>query len=563
MRALLAYLVTGLVVLAIVFVVADQFDPVSIAARQQQAQIDAQHRVELASTVLVVKRVGLVGLGMVAVAGIIGALCLVLLLLRWLAQQTRMIYARGGVYPAYWDGHGWVPAPNEPGSQVMAALASGGRPPAPTVRAALQALEPETPQLEAGDEVEVPLAPPAFASIYTSPIGEALALPIGVGGDGPISLPLRNLSGGVIGGLQGLGKSEMMASMIVGLLRQDATGTRLRIGLIDMKGGLDFGRMPGDLSALEWPVASNEGAAVALTAQLWGEIERRQGLLARAGRPNLESFNADRPVGERLPYLAVFVDELMLLTVGAQEVGSGREERATSREFVSYAVRALAVGRATGISLIMATQRPSSDVVPTRLRDLAGFRLAYRCATVEASRAVLGQGGAEGLPHDPGLALLVRGETPVRLRTYAAGIEAGRFDAFLGRLPRSLRARLPADAGADGLGAEDQPDTTDTDDTGCTVDTGGIFDRQAALARHTARRGAIEEVPPDVRLDRLTAGQRLRIWRAWQLSGQTGTPSLRETEAILWPHLTHGGDKFYVVREVVRAEMAARMERMM
>ena len=59
----------------------------------------------------------------------------------------------------------------------------------------------------------------------------------------------------------GMGKSEAIASMIVGLLRQDASGRGVQLGICDMKGGLDFGRIPSDLAALRWPVAATREAA--------------------------------------------------------------------------------------------------------------------------------------------------------------------------------------------------------------------------------------------------------------------------------------------------------------
>lgn len=471
------------------------------AAAAAQAQSDA-----LAPLVLWVKRVGLgalivflLSLAAGAVAGAISAFAL--------AARARvrsgLVPAEHGLYPAVARTTDekrriWSPPamqlsapPNEPRAQIVAALTNGivdrlssgaMRPilrPTPDEPALLPDLEPAA------------LALPAHASIYTAPLPSELALLLGVGAEHDIALPLRNLGGGVIGGLQGMGKSELMAALMAGLLRQDASGRKLRLGLIDMKGGLDFARIPGNLAAWQWPIATNEAQAVALITQLQAEIKRRTTLMIAAGAANIETYNARRN-GSALPYLIVLVDEIMLLTAPALAAGLSRLDRADSREFTRQAQNCLAVGRASGVSLIMATQKPSADVVPTTLRDLAGFRIAFRCATSEASKAILGQGGAEGLPNDPGRALMWRGDRLLPMRAYLAGIETGDFDRFTLRQQRSAYPQLPTDAEADGLGGDDQPDGA-TEPATATVLPGN--EQYAASSRPPVAGSTVAGVP--------------------------------------------------------------------
>lgn len=95
------------------------------------------------------------------------------------------------------------------------------------------------------------------------------------------------------------------------------------------------------------------------------------------------------------------------------------------RETFSILLRDLvARGRAAGVIVIAATQRPSSDIIPTSLRDLFGYRLAFRCTTDSSSDIVLGHGWASrGFdaslidPADPGVGwLLAEGGVPKRIR---------------------------------------------------------------------------------------------------------------------------------------------------
>ena len=374
-----------------------------------------------------------------------GAMVLVGLGLVWAAghalehvRRLFLVYPIDGLYP---QRHPWLralPADNQPLAQVAAAFVHGNvvRLPASPLRQLQPALD--MPALTAPEP-----APqlPGRSLIYEAQLAGTLALPIGIGANGPVLFPLRNLGNGVIGGLQGLGKSEQIAAMIAGLVRQDASGRSLQLAICDMKGGADFGRIPDDLQALRWPVARTPEAALALMAALLTEIDRRDRLFAVAGTPNIEAFN--RASGqERLPYVIAFVDEIMFLTMPATDRSQGREAQLLAQAFISQAVRVSSIGRNAGVALVMATQRPSAEVIPTILRDLAGWRIAFRCANVHSSIAVLGQGGAEALPHLPGRCLVHRSETPVLVQSYMADLEGGRFDMCIARLPRGAVGEL-------------------------------------------------------------------------------------------------------------------------
>jgi S-DNA-T family DNA segregation ATPase FtsK/SpoIIIE len=108
-----------------------------------------------------------------------------------------------------------------------------------------------------------------------------------------------------------------------------------------------------------------------------------------------------------------------------------------TRETFSLLLRdVIARGRAAGIIVVAATQRPSADIIPTSLRDLFGYRLAFRCTTETSSDIVLGHGwhsrGFDASQIDPGTPgvglLLAEGGIPRRMRcAYLSDVEIGRI----------------------------------------------------------------------------------------------------------------------------------------
>lgn len=460
--------------------------------RSEEAQQALEQMRLLAPLWLAVKRVAIASLGIASgsLAMILAVVAIATLfatpnLVRatwvrsWLVKPGRY----GAQYPALAvpdreSGHIRIlPPVNEPGAQKVAALTTGLQPDVRLQGSAARAALRNDPNETIMPESEPLLLPPPKASIYTAPISDQLHLAVGVDGHGPVQLPLRDLGSGIVGGLPGMGKSEAVASMIAGLLRQDSSGERIQLAIADLKGGVDFGRIPDDLAALAWPVAKDPAGGLDLVLHVWTEIERRQRLMERAGTARVEVYN-QRPGVKPLPYLFLFLDELMMLTMAAEERGVDKATRQQSAEFNGKAIRVVSVGRALGVSMIGATQRPSGTVIPTQLRDMCGLRLAFKCMTLDASKAVLGVGGAELLPADPGLALLMRDDAqPRQIRTYLAGLDSGKFDRFTHPLPRMVRLRLPADAEADGLGADDLPSSPGTGRT--VLEPGELLDYAA------------------------------------------------------------------------------------
>jgi FtsK/SpoIIIE family len=151
--------------------------------------------------------------------------------------------------------------------------------------------------------------------------------------------------------------------------------------------------------------------AIDVLRQLQAEMESRYELLLEQRRRKVEP-------GDGLRLHLVGCDELAFYTCGG--------ERKAREEFNSLCTDLIRRGRAAGIIWIGATQKPSSDVVPTSLRDLVGYRWALRCSTRGASDTILGAGMATaghtasdiaGDQRGVGL-LIAEGEQPVKLRSY-------------------------------------------------------------------------------------------------------------------------------------------------
>lgn len=409
--------------------------PGVVAAREQeaaaraelatkQAEIDAAEYANREAVATVALAIAFLGAGMgtavVAVAGAVGAG-------RWLNTRARLVQPNEAtaLYPALMiDG---VPVTiNQPGAQIVATMAVARR--RPTAAMLDRLMQPPQPPVELlpppveATQVELPTVVP----VYRADVPDVPALMIGVGAGGrQVSLPLHNLGNVLVGGVPGSGKTECLASMLAGLLRFDATGAALRVAVVDPK-MVDFGAIPNNLQALMWPVAKTVEDAGRLIAACRHEVERRFVALDTVGARNLAQFNATQV--EALPYLVVVVDELADLTQDAT--------------FVEHALAIGRKGRAAGVTLVLATQRPSSDVVPSSLRAVCGAQIAFRLLNSRDSATVLGVGGAEQLPTVPGRCL-VRRSTIETVQSYHADLER-RFYPFVGRLPRGDVKQLPA-----------------------------------------------------------------------------------------------------------------------
>jgi len=222
----------------------------------------------------------------------------------------------------------------------------------------------------------------------------------------PFVTDIKKLPHLLIAGTTGSGKSVGINAMILSLLyRNDPE--HLKLMLIDPK-MLEFAAYE-DIPHLITPVITEPVKAIAALANMVGEMERRYKLMADARTKNIDNYNEKmkRTGEEAFPYIVVVIDELADLMM------SGGKD-------VELSIARLAQkSRACGIHLVVATQRPSVDVVTGMIKANLPSRLSYRVGSRIDSKVILDAMGADsllgrgdGLFTPPGSTGLVRIHAP-------------------------------------------------------------------------------------------------------------------------------------------------------
>jgi len=196
----------------------------------------------------------------------------------------------------------------------------------------------------------------------------------------PFVTDLKKLPHLLIAGTTGSGKSVGINAMILSLLYKNSPD-ELKFLMIDPK-MLEFS-IYNDIPHLLTPVITEPKKAIVALNAMVKEMERRYKLMAKLKVKNIEGYN--KKADEKLPYIVIIIDELADLMM-------------TSGKDVEYSIARLAqMARASGIHLIVATQRPSVDVVTGLIKANLPSRISFKVGQKIDSKVILDQFGAESL----------------------------------------------------------------------------------------------------------------------------------------------------------------------
>lgn len=219
---------------------------------------------------------------------------------------------------------------------------------------------------------------PGFAKLNSS-LGVALGRDVA---GAPVMTDLAKLPHLLIAGTTGSGKSVCINAFISCLVFNN-TPEQLHLVMIDPK-KVELVRFNG-LPHLIGKVEVDADRAVGVLRWLTAEMDRRYELFETTAARNIGGYNRQAGRGQRLPYIAVFIDELADL----MHMYPGDVER--------NLCRLAQMARATGIHLVVATQRPSTDVITGLIKANFPARLSFAVASGTDSRVILDSVGAENL----------------------------------------------------------------------------------------------------------------------------------------------------------------------
>jgi len=250
-----------------------------------------------------------------------------------------------------------------------------------------------------------------------------LVLAIGVDTTGqPVALDLSQMPHLLIAGATGTGKSVCINSLLISLLIKNPPDN-LGLVLIDPK-VLELSVYEG-IPHLKAPVITETRQAKVVLQWAVKEMERRYRYLQQFGVRNLDNFN--QTANDKLQKIVIIIDELAdLMFTGGREV----------EELI---IRLAQKARAAGIHLIMATQRPSVDVVTGLIKANFPARISFRVVSRVDSRTILDQMGAEKLLGRGDMLIMLPGGVGLK-RAHGAFVSDSEVSAFT----EALKANGPS-----------------------------------------------------------------------------------------------------------------------
>ena len=219
---------------------------------------------------------------------------------------------------------------------------------------------------------------------YLSP--KSFVLVLGESYTGPVTVNLAHIPHILLGGSTGSGKSVLLKLLLMQALRKGA-----EVYIADFKGGVDFPKVWHEKCRMCFA----EEDLCNILDRLVEELERRKSAFKALGCPNIDAYNeiAEHPL-QRLIFACDEVAEML------DKTGADNERKKLLSQIESMLSTIARQGRAFGIHLILATQRPDATIIPGQIRNNMDFRVCGRADSVLSQIILDNTGAAEQIPKD-------------------------------------------------------------------------------------------------------------------------------------------------------------------
>lgn len=235
--------------------------------------------------------------------------------------------------------------------------------------------------VSAGDDLPEVLK---WKDSYLSP--KSFVLVLGESYTGPVTVNLAHIPHILLGGSTGSGKSVLLKLLLMQSLRKGA-----EVYIADFKSGVDFPKVWHQKCRM----CFTEADLLYTLNQLVAVLEYRKGRLAETGCPNLDAYN--ETTGDNLPRLVFACDEVAEVL---DKTGADAERKKLLAQIESKLATIARLGRAFGIHLILATQRPDATIIPGQIKNNLDFRVCGRAESVLSSIILDNGSAAEQIPKD-------------------------------------------------------------------------------------------------------------------------------------------------------------------
>ena len=219
---------------------------------------------------------------------------------------------------------------------------------------------------------------------YLSP--ESFVLVLGESLLGPVTVNLAHIPHILLGGSTGSGKSVLLKLLLMQAMKKGA-----RVYIADFKGGVDF----PPLWNRDCRICFEETDLLGLLTDLVAELERRKEIFRTAGCSSIDTYN--KSTGESLQRLIFACDEVAEVL---DKTGADAERKKLLAQIENRLSTIARQGRAFGIHLILATQRPDASIIPGQIRNNMDFRVCGRADSVLSSIILDNTDAADLIPKD-------------------------------------------------------------------------------------------------------------------------------------------------------------------